>query len=165
MMNCRQTRRLLGVRREWTAGERSAAEAHLAACPACQTVAREFELIDRRLDRLPVPAALGTMPAGAQARSVARVRTIGTSAAGWPRRVLRVAALAVLAVLVLAASLVWWGRSGPPIDVGSLAALVPAGRPEPSAAPAGPQERLEGFSWPSAGELSQPFSEEHPKLL
>ena len=55
-MSCRKTRHLLSFRREWTAAEGAAARAHLESCLACQAVARQYELMDLRLGRLPAPA-------------------------------------------------------------------------------------------------------------
>ncbi len=64
-MSCRETRHLLSFRREWTAAEGAEARAHLESCLACQAVARQYELMDLRLGRLPAPAMEVRLPARA----------------------------------------------------------------------------------------------------
>jgi murein DD-endopeptidase MepM/ murein hydrolase activator NlpD len=62
-MSCRRVRRLLAFRREWTPREEQIAGQHLAVCAACRSLAREYELMDRRLSRLPEPVSPLVMPA------------------------------------------------------------------------------------------------------
>ncbi len=97
-MSCRKVRRLLSVRREWTRGEQALAEAHLADCAACQAVAREYEMMDRRLRRLPRPELAVASPAIVRARMLREQRG-GIEA--WPWRTRASQGLALLTVLAL----------------------------------------------------------------
>ena len=98
-MSCRETRRLLSFRREWTAAEGAAARAHLESCLACQAVARQYELMDLRLGRLPAPAM--------EARLPARILTEpGVGEAGAPVRLMLSAGRAAVLLALLATILV-----------------------------------------------------------
>ncbi len=95
-MKCKQIRLLLAVSpREWSAAERALVEAHLAACPRCAELAREYVSQERRIASLPRP---GLSPEREEA-VLARVRR----EAGWLRWRMRLSnALAMAAGVLLA---------------------------------------------------------------
>jgi len=98
-MSCREMRRLLSFRREWTAAEGAEARAHLESCLACQAVARQYELMDLRLGRLPAPAMEVRLPA--------RVRLQpGVGEAGAPVKLALSAGRAAVLLALLATILV-----------------------------------------------------------
>ncbi|HSJ58809.1 MAG TPA: LCP family protein [Anaerolineae bacterium] len=104
-MSCKQVRRMLSYRREWTRGEAARAEEHLAACPSCQLVARQYELMDRRFDRLPVPIAMVVAPPVIPAALSRRSAPAPRPAAASPRPAGRgVLVLIALALVVVAAT-------------------------------------------------------------
>ncbi|MCL7455350.1 MAG: peptidoglycan DD-metalloendopeptidase family protein [Anaerolineae bacterium] len=108
MMSCRRIRHLLAFRRELTGREEQATAQHLAACPACRAIAREYELMDRRLDRLPAPvSALAIPPAMRRSHVPPQRRQEQRGPAVAPRSASQaLLLLALLAVVVVAAS-VW----------------------------------------------------------
>ncbi|HFD39048.1 MAG TPA: hypothetical protein ENJ31_04265 [Anaerolineae bacterium] len=122
-MNCRQTRRLLSVQREWTEEERSAVQKHLAGCPACQAVAREYELMDRRLGRLPEPLPATALWPAIRARTI----TAGMAPASQPASRLRWAfqGMVLIALIALLTFLALGWRAG----------LMPTAGPSPSTGP------------------------------
>ncbi|MBN1660760.1 MAG: LCP family protein [Anaerolineae bacterium] len=109
-MSCKQIRRMLSYRREWTREEAAHAEEHLAVCPACQVVARQYELMDRRFDRLPVPAVVAIAPPIIPPALARRSAPAPSQAAASPHPashgvlVLVALALVVVAAAVLSAS-------------------------------------------------------------
>jgi LysM repeat protein len=103
-MSCREARHLLSYRREWTPAEGAAAEAHLAACLACQAVAREYELMDRRLGRLSAPVLEARLPAMIGRRWGARE---AETRANVPISAGPAAALLALLAAVLVVAAVW----------------------------------------------------------
>ena len=127
-MSCKQVRQLLSYRREWTPQEAARAEEHLAGCPACQAVAREYELMDRRLDRLPVPVPATSAPPVLAVAAAAGLRTSAPEpAAPAPQQASRGVLLLVVAALVIVVAI-------------ALSATAPrlALRDEPAAPRTGP---------------------------
>lgn len=109
-MTCRQIRRLLSVRREWTAREQSMVGSHLPGCPSCQAVAREYELMDRRLGRLPESKPVAALPSGVQARMIVKEQMMKGQTLTWPRRAIPGLALVVIIAAIAVAALVWRGQ-------------------------------------------------------
>lgn len=106
-MTCRRTRRLLSVQRELVAHQRVLVQRHLAGCPPCRAIAREYELMDRRLDRLLQPVPATSLLAAVQARTIVKEQEMKLQAISWRRRVLQGATLVALVALVFAAALLW----------------------------------------------------------
>ena len=122
-MSCRRVRRLLAFRREWTPREEQIAGQHLAVCAACRSLAREYELMDRRLSRLPEPVSPLVMPA-AVGRMVMPAHP--DQRQGKPIVASRAASQALLLLVLLAmaavAATVWSTQPASP-----TARLVPEG--------------------------------------
>ena len=111
-MTCNKVRRLLSVRRECSARERSEVNAHLASCQACQNVAREYEIMDRRLARLPEPVMATNVSPVIQARLIIQEQNARTRSTSWGRQaVLAVAVVALVAFAVVASSHLSWRPS------------------------------------------------------
>ena len=111
-MTCGKVRRLLSVRRECSGRERSAVDAHLASCQACQNVAREYEIMDRRLARLPEPVMATSVSPVIQARLIIQEQSGRTRPTSWGRQaVLAVAIVALVAFAVVASSHLSWRPS------------------------------------------------------
>lgn len=108
-MTCRKMRLMLSVQRELTASERARVEEHLTGCPACHAVARQYELIDRRLGRLPQPVSATASPAAVQVRVITGERTMKSLALSRRRHVLQCAVLVAVVALIALAALVWRG--------------------------------------------------------
>jgi hypothetical protein len=150
-MSCRETRRLLSYRREWTPAEGAAARTHLGTCLACQAIARQYELMDLRLGRLPAPKVEVRLPArvseqwsaGEEAQPAARPAAPSLSG-GWA------AALLALLAAVLVVATVW----SPPPPKKALSPLAAPGvaHPVPREPEAEPQDGTPGTG--PAGTLS-----------
>lgn len=158
-MTCRKIHRLLSVRRELVPAEQALVRVHLVSCPACQAVAREYELIDRRLGRLrqPMPALATT--AGARARAITVEQTIDTQAVSMRRQALQGLALMAVAALILGAALLWRAQNS--VEV-SEPVTLPANPPRetlPDTAPpqVARQDTPAAFVWPTVGSLSQTY--------
>jgi murein DD-endopeptidase MepM/ murein hydrolase activator NlpD len=149
-MTCRQIRRLLSVRREWTAQEQSVVEIHLEVCPACQAVAREYKLMDRRLGRLPEPAVAVALPSTVRARMIEE-RTMKSRPISWRRQAIQGLALAAVVALVVITALVWQGWPLFPVRESAMAPAT-----SPKATPTTDREPL-NFLWPVAGTLTQTY--------
>jgi murein DD-endopeptidase MepM/ murein hydrolase activator NlpD len=139
-MTCHQTRRLLSVRREWTAQERARAGAHLNGCPACQAVAREYELIDRRLDRLPQPALVAASPAAVQARLIIEEQPVKSQPVAWRRQAALGLALVVFVILAAITTPVWQEQLFFPIQELAVAPAASLGATAVTTAPQPPPE-------------------------
>ena len=122
-MRCKQVRRLLSFQREWTAEEAAQAGEHLVGCPACQAVARQYELMDRRLDRLAVPASVAPMPPVTSVATGTPQRASGPEpSASAPRQAGRGMVVLALAALIVVAAVVL-GATGPRPDLAGEPAL------------------------------------------
>jgi anti-sigma factor RsiW len=130
--SCRQARRLASVRRECTVEDRSRLKEHLSDCPNCQTAAHEFELMDRRLGRLPEPAFAAVPPAFARAQSAAAGRA--RSAPPWPgwRRVIQPLSLVTVLAVVTIAAIAWFGPPTHQALPAGLGTLLVSQRPIPT---------------------------------
>ncbi|MFN2226495.1 MAG: LCP family protein [Anaerolineae bacterium] len=151
-MRCRQVRRLLSFRREWTPEEAARAGEHLVGCPACQAVAFQYELMDRRLDRLAVPVSVAPMsPSVSVAGGTPQRASEPQPAASAPRQAGRGVLVVALAALVVVATIAL-GAIGPRPDLpgepaASQTVLGPAlprtsVAPGPAHVPAGDDERF-----------------------
>jgi murein DD-endopeptidase MepM/ murein hydrolase activator NlpD len=155
-MTCYSVRRLLSSSREWTDQERTGAEEHLAKCPTCRFVAREYELMDRRLRRLPYPAMVAALPSAVQAWQLIKEQSKKAQPRALPRRVAQgvglLAAVAVIAVVALLAK----GRDSAPLTGSGFAAT--ASTRVAALTVKNPQEpEATLFTWPVAGTLTQTF--------
>lgn len=145
-MSCKHVRRLLSFRREWTQEESARAGEHLARCPACRAVARQYELMDRRLDRLPVPVSAVALPLAVPVATGARQPvSVAEPAAPAPRHAGRGMLALVLATLVIVAA-VALSVTGPRRDLPGEPAVPQTGLgpalPDPAHVPAGDDEHF-----------------------
>ena len=149
-MTCRRVRRLLSVWRELAVQERTLVEDHLVGCPACHAIAREYELMDRRLYRLPQPEPVAALPATLQARMIKKEQTMKAPASFWRRQAVEGMALIAVVALILFAAWAWQGQH-PNLILDRDAALTipqPVTRPaigQPLDAQLGDQVRLLGY--------------------
>ena len=126
-MNCRKVRRLLSVRREWTAEDRALAEAHLGVCSACEAVSREYELMDRRLGRLPEPVTAAVSLAGIRAQMLVGAQSMRTEPRTWRTRALRGGVLLAVLFFVVFAVAVWQSQDDSAVLMPDLPAIRSSG--------------------------------------
>jgi hypothetical protein len=134
-MTCRKVRLMLSVQRELTARQRARVEEHLTGCPTCRALAREYELIDRRLARLPQPVSAMALPAAVQVRVLTGGRTMKSQALSRHRQVLQGAALVAVVALIALAALVWRGQSPAPASAPGVAGTISMPTAPAAAAP------------------------------
>ncbi|MFN2168518.1 MAG: peptidoglycan DD-metalloendopeptidase family protein [Anaerolineae bacterium] len=165
-MTCRDIRYILSTRREWTAQEQSAVEDHLPGCPACQAIARDYELMDLRLGRMPEPAFAAALPLASQVRDLSKEQVVNRQSWSWRSQAFR--GLALVAVVALAAVALLGRLGGPPLP-DSVPAVGPVNGQSTTTLPAPTEAAAQGeqvaeFAWPAEGCISQPYSEDHPAL-
>jgi murein DD-endopeptidase MepM/ murein hydrolase activator NlpD len=151
-MTCRRVRRLLSIRRELSEQERALVENHLIGCPACHAIAREYELIDRRLCRLPQPEPAAALVVAVQARRIAKEQTMVAPASSWRWQALEGMALIAVVALILFAAWAWQGQHPAFILDPDTALTIPQRVTQldigqPLAAQLGDQVRLLGYDF------------------
>lgn len=123
-MTCRRVRVMLSVQRELTASERAQVEEHLTGCPACHAVAREYELIDRRLGRLPQPVSATVLPSMVQVGAITGERTMKSQPWSRRRQALQGAALVAVVALMALTALVWRRQPPAPASAPGMAGTI-----------------------------------------